>query len=383
MKYYKFLFLFYLLFTSLHATEEHYAKVFEKQIQTTSYLHEINPPLLILFSGTPGMGKTWLAKNLEEHFKAIRWSSDEARKLFKDESFDLKSIGPYRLYSLSEIVKRSSNNMIIVDGSCDRRYESYLEWAKKNGFNVFVIKLEVPRDTVEKRIITRGDNVKEFLNELNRSWNDYENFNKAHPQVDYVINNASDETDLEHLYSTIESKHTFKKLVKGSEEYLNTKASIISYVDHGQDKEIDVRNNISEILPGLYIGNQIAASTIVKHHANFISRMITLRSQTKPFKAEEIVWKGIDIEDSAKTSIRSHFEEVYNFIEATEKAVLVHCREGCSRSTTVVIAYLMKKFDLSFEVAYSYVKKKHPRTIPNKNFTKQLMEYEFSLRLGI
>ncbi|KMZ74485.1 hypothetical protein ZOSMA_127G00030 [Zostera marina] len=58
------------------------------------------------------------------------------------------------------------------------------------------------------------------------------------------------------------------------------------------------------------------------------------------------------------------------------KNVLVHCFEGKSRSTTVVLAYLIlqKKFTLS--EAWKLLKKVHPRTQPNNDFGRILLELD-------
>merc|ERR1711933_19173 len=45
--------------------------------------------------------------------------------------------------------------------------------------------------------------------------------------------------------------------------------------------------------------------------------------------------------------------------------VLVHCREGVSRSSTMVIAYLMWRFNMSFEAAHEKIRKVRPICNPN------------------
>jgi protein-tyrosine phosphatase len=54
------------------------------------------------------------------------------------------------------------------------------------------------------------------------------------------------------------------------------------------------------------------------------------------------------------------------------KPVLVHCRAGVSRSASVVIAYLMKKYNLSFLDASNFILSKRPFISPNPGYINQL-----------
>ena len=56
--------------------------------------------------------------------------------------------------------------------------------------------------------------------------------------------------------------------------------------------------------------------------------------------------------------------------------VLVHCLGGVSRSSTIVIAYLMIKYGFSLEEAYDHVKSKKRNIAPNFSFMGQLMDLE-------
>jgi protein-tyrosine phosphatase len=59
--------------------------------------------------------------------------------------------------------------------------------------------------------------------------------------------------------------------------------------------------------------------------------------------------------------------------------VLVHCAMGRSRSATMVIMYLMKKFDISMEIAFRLAKTRREVVDPNEGFLKKLEEYETEL----
>ncbi|TFL04549.1 protein-tyrosine phosphatase-like protein [Pterulicium gracile] len=61
--------------------------------------------------------------------------------------------------------------------------------------------------------------------------------------------------------------------------------------------------------------------------------------------------------------------------------VLVHCRMGVSRSASIVIAYVIKYFGLSFEAAREFVASKRSKIDPNPTFTQDLRLYQVICRI--
>lgn len=77
-----------------------------------------------------------------------------------------------------------------------------------------------------------------------------------------------------------------------------------------------------------------------------------------------VVTKFIQIADMNREDILQFFPSCIEFIENALKdpknSVLVHCFYGVSRSATIVIAYLMKKYSLSYQKAFErYVSFSH------------------------
>ncbi len=72
-------------------------------------------------------------------------------------------------------------------------------------------------------------------------------------------------------------------------------------------------------------------------------------------------------------------DSTYKFISKAIDSggkVLVHCKMGISRSATVTIAYVMKKYAWSLDKALDVVKTRRTIVKPNKSFLKQLEVYE-------
>ena len=61
------------------------------------------------------------------------------------------------------------------------------------------------------------------------------------------------------------------------------------------------------------------------------------------------------------------------------KKVLVHCAAGISRSSTVVIGYLMYKWKLPLKTAFKICRDKRPGIWPNSGFLGMLLEIEKEL----
>lgn len=71
------------------------------------------------------------------------------------------------------------------------------------------------------------------------------------------------------------------------------------------------------------------------------------------------------------------FDQVYEQIDEARKSggVLVHCYTGVSRSSSFVIAYMMRKKFMSYDDAKAFVKKQRNVIHPNDNFHRQLQAY--------
>ncbi|CAD7966936.1 unnamed protein product [Amoebophrya sp. A25] len=58
--------------------------------------------------------------------------------------------------------------------------------------------------------------------------------------------------------------------------------------------------------------------------------------------------------------------------EVTRQKVLLHCTDGRSMSPCLIIAYLMFVSGVSYETAYAFVKRQHPRTCIREEYVKHL-----------
>lgn len=91
-----------------------------------------------------------------------------------------------------------------------------------------------------------------------------------------------------------------------------------------------------------------------------------------------VACKYVPCLDLPETDLKAVCEESNQFIADAlnnNGKVLVHCNAGVSRSTSVVIGYLITCKRLSFNEAYDLVKSKRPCIQPNAGFLKQLKEF--------
>lgn len=95
----------------------------------------------------------------------------------------------------------------------------------------------------------------------------------------------------------------------------------------------------------------------------------------------DILW--INIDDTIGVDIKKHFDQTNDFIrkckEKNEK-VLVHCQMGISRSSSIVLAYLMKYHHDTLKAAYTHLVERRRIASPNMSFFIQLIRYENELR---
>lgn len=69
----------------------------------------------------------------------------------------------------------------------------------------------------------------------------------------------------------------------------------------------------------------------------------------------------------------------YNFIDMAVKSnskILVHCMAGISRSVSMIVYYLMKKYNYTYDQSIQIVKSARPIANPNDSFKSQLKNYD-------
>lgn len=142
--------------------------------------------------------------------------------------------------------------------------------------------------------------------------------------------------------------------------------------------------------PGLYLGDLGSSYNIPILTDNGISAIVSLSD------AKSAVWSFprnralvsedrhifIPCLDSSTQDLLVEMANMCDFIESkrecvgeSQRNVLVHCTFGASRSATVVVAYLMRKYQKPLAEVLAAVREKR-RVKPNSNFMEQLAVWE-------
>lgn len=156
----------------------------------------------------------------------------------------------------------------------------------------------------------------------------------------------------------------------------------------------------AEILPYLVMGNLASARNpgfLKGKHVGFILNLTTegeaagRRADNREMGIEQL---QVEIEDDEDEDISGHFDVCFEFIRRAKvtqastddkkkhvpaKRVLVHSNYGLSRTSAIVLAYLMKEKQWTIREANEHLKKCHSSAKPNDGFLVQLLRYEQEL----
>ena len=134
--------------------------------------------------------------------------------------------------------------------------------------------------------------------------------------------------------------------------------------------------SIDKITDKIYLGDIDGASDFDYLSKEKISNVLSvIHKPPKYSDKDKINHKVILIDDEETENIIQYFKECIDFIENSDK-IYIHCICGISRSTSIVIAYLMWKTHCSYYDAYFFVKNRRPFIDPNEGFIKQLKIFE-------
>jgi len=137
-------------------------------------------------------------------------------------------------------------------------------------------------------------------------------------------------------------------------------------------------SQVTEITPSLYLTSVYGAT-----RENIIKRGCTLLvNAAQELPKQEIA--GVEsiklfLDDTPYAIINVYFDRIADKIHEhvlRGGRSLVHCVLGVSRSTSLVLAYLMKYKNMSLKNAFDAVSARRPCVRPNPGFWRQLLDYE-------
>ena len=152
------------------------------------------------------------------------------------------------------------------------------------------------------------------------------------------------------------------------------------------DVYVNEEYHYTEIMKGIVLGTVEGANCISIIDKFGIKRILTVGTNLEKGLTDRCEYMAISIYDSRNEDIYQFFEKTYEYIDKAlkDKAPLfVHCAEGISRSSTIVMAYFIKKFKWSYVEAYNFVSDKSSFVNPNKTFEKQLIEYHLRINTKV
>ena len=146
----------------------------------------------------------------------------------------------------------------------------------------------------------------------------------------------------------------------------------------------DTYRDMDEIVPGLWLGNACAAANATTLRRHNITTVVNAAQEWGRLAPIDIVPYYVDarFDDIASNNddVRNHMRRqmdvgalaIYTALEGGHGDVLVHCNMGVSRSTSIVVRYLMHYRTYSYADALAAIKAQRPIANPNRAFQEIL-----------
>ncbi|KAL0964833.1 hypothetical protein UPYG_G00329620 [Umbra pygmaea] len=145
---------------------------------------------------------------------------------------------------------------------------------------------------------------------------------------------------------------------------------------------------IDEVWPNIFIGNVAVAQNRSALQKLRITHVLNAAHSKRGsigdhrFYGNDFVYYGIPADDSTHFDLDVYFKPAADFIHKAliqpDGKVLVHCIMGMSRSSTLVLAYLMMYHHISLHCALQKVLLKRA-IYPNRNFLALLLDLDLQL----
>ncbi|XP_028967543.1 dual specificity phosphatase 28-like [Galendromus occidentalis] len=137
-------------------------------------------------------------------------------------------------------------------------------------------------------------------------------------------------------------------------------------------------DEMSQITESLYLSG-VGGLTAENIEKNEISHIVNCTKELLAHDIPGVTETRFPLFDLPTEDIKKFFHSAADLLNQKIKSggkVVVHCFAGKSRSTSIVLAYLMKHRGMSLREAFLYVRDRRSIAEPNLGFFRQLIEFE-------
>jgi protein-tyrosine phosphatase len=132
---------------------------------------------------------------------------------------------------------------------------------------------------------------------------------------------------------------------------------------------------IDQITDNIYLGDFRAADDLNLLRDNGITHIINCAKDIPEVYPDTFDYLSLNLRDTASQDLTEAIIVSLNFIKKGKK-VFIHCKQGVSRSASIVLAYLVKEMGMSYDSALEKVIARRQCVNPNPGFESQLRYLE-------
>jgi len=132
---------------------------------------------------------------------------------------------------------------------------------------------------------------------------------------------------------------------------------------------------MTQITKKIYLGSYDDARNLNKLSHLGITHILNTAIEIPNFYPNYFKYLRLNLDDISQQNLYPVLDKSYKFIDNVvnnDGKILVHCAAGISRSSSIVIYYLMKRYNWDYGRAYNYVKSHRKIINPNNGFCRQL-----------
>ena len=139
---------------------------------------------------------------------------------------------------------------------------------------------------------------------------------------------------------------------------------------------------MSQIITGLWLGSFQEATDDKWLRRKNIKNVVNCAIEHDNYFEDvgKIKYLKLAMEDAPDQKLNYAVAKAFRFIESAldrGESVLVHCHAGISRSASIVIYFLMRKFGGGFDEVLNYTRSKREQVDPNEGFQYFLSNIKF------